>query len=185
MVKASNYEIDRRITEIYKLLLGGATYRQILQHCKVQWNVRDSMANKYIARARECYVAYSPDDREVERNKALTRYNKLYLEAEQLNEEKRAKIEEIMIILTREIENTKKNGKIADMLPILECIEVISRRNNKDIIEILKRIDIILGLEAPYKIEHNLIDKLKIDELRKAFDCVSQITNTDNSSISM
>lgn len=52
-VKTSEHERIRRIHEVYRLLVKGASRFRILQHASKQWGVSDRTADTYMAEARK------------------------------------------------------------------------------------------------------------------------------------
>ena len=53
MPKATKAEIERRVDEVYDLLINRVTYRAILGYGAQKWGVKERQMNVYIARARE------------------------------------------------------------------------------------------------------------------------------------
>ena len=79
MTRATNAEISRRVDQIYTLMLGGASYRDILAHCeKHEWPVKKRMIDHYIQRARERFEQAAETKRGQEFGRALDRLEDLY-----------------------------------------------------------------------------------------------------------
>jgi hypothetical protein len=78
MPKATKAEIERRVDEVYDLLITRVTYRAILGYGAQKWGVKERQMNVYIARARERIKAYTAESAEERLSSAIASYNALY-----------------------------------------------------------------------------------------------------------
>jgi hypothetical protein len=78
MPKATKAEIERRVDEVYDLLINRVTYRAILGYGAQKWGVKERQMNVYIARARERIRAYTAESGEERLSKAIASYESLY-----------------------------------------------------------------------------------------------------------
>jgi hypothetical protein len=77
-VKATDAEVSRRIVTIHKLLVAGASRTTILQYAVKTWDVSESMADKYIGRAKESITEQTDRDRDHNLSLALERMADIY-----------------------------------------------------------------------------------------------------------
>jgi hypothetical protein len=77
MPKGSKAEIERRVDEVYDLLISRVTYRAILGYGAQKWGVKERQMNVYIARARERIRAYTAESAEERLAAAIASYNSL------------------------------------------------------------------------------------------------------------
>ncbi len=76
-------EVDRRVTEVYKLLCRGANRAQVVRHCADKWGIGSRQAETYMQRAREQMRELLAESREDLLAKAIAFRNDLLLEASQ------------------------------------------------------------------------------------------------------
>lgn len=79
-VKATDAEVSRRIATIHKLLVAGASRTTILQYAVKTWDVSESMADKYIGRAKETILEQVDRDKDQNLALALERMQEIYQE---------------------------------------------------------------------------------------------------------
>jgi hypothetical protein len=82
MARITKAELDNRVTQVTDLLLKGAKRAQILQFAgKLNWDVSDSMVDKYIGQATEAIRESAVVDRDYEVALAKERYESPMLTA--------------------------------------------------------------------------------------------------------
>lgn len=81
--KATIAEIDRRVTEVYKLLCRGANRAQVVRHCSDKWGIGSRQAENYMARARKQMRELLAESREDLLSIEIAFRNDLLLEASQ------------------------------------------------------------------------------------------------------
>lgn len=109
--KADIAEHDKRVNEVYLMLLQGFVRKQIIQYASENYKIGERSTDDYIRKARELFKSNLETETESKKFQILTQYYDLY----------------------------NKNYKEEDFR---EC------RN------ILKDISVVLGIEAPKKIDH-------------------------------
>jgi hypothetical protein len=82
MARITKAELENRVTQVTDLLLKGAKRAQILQFAgKLNWDVSDSMVDKYIGQATEAIRESAVVDRDYEVALAKERYEYLYTQS--------------------------------------------------------------------------------------------------------
>lgn len=78
--KATNAEVDRRVTTVFGLIVAGCTRAEIIRYSaeKTTWGVESRQIDAYIAQATVQLGEASKTSRAVELGKALARLNDLY-----------------------------------------------------------------------------------------------------------
>lgn len=76
--KATHAEVEERVTEVYILLIRGASRADILRHAADRWHLATRQAEDYLARANERLRALASFVSEEELGKARERLNDLY-----------------------------------------------------------------------------------------------------------
>jgi hypothetical protein len=79
-VKASNAEIEARVSTVFSLIVAGCTTAEIVRYSaeKTTWGVGRRQIEDYIAAATAQFIELSRATRSVELGKALSRLNDLY-----------------------------------------------------------------------------------------------------------
>ena len=80
MSKGSNAEVEQRVFDVAKIMLGGMMRTsEIIRHCseKKDWGVGSRQIENYIARAKEIIVLENKKDVDFERNLAINQLNDL------------------------------------------------------------------------------------------------------------
>lgn len=81
MAKSTDAEMERRVTEVHRLLLTGSTRAEIVRYAANAWLVESRIVDTYIARARRLIRAQANIDRASELGQARSRLNLLFSEA--------------------------------------------------------------------------------------------------------
>lgn len=77
--KATNAEIEQRISEVYQLVVNGARRAKILRHATDSgWDINERQIDRYIARATDMMREAAIVDREKELGRAIARLHDLY-----------------------------------------------------------------------------------------------------------
>jgi hypothetical protein len=78
MSRSSRAEVERRVDEIFELVVSRVTYRTIIAHCEKKWGIRERQARIYLAKARERIIEIAKEGQEERLAKALASYEALY-----------------------------------------------------------------------------------------------------------
>lgn len=78
MNKATTAEVERRIDEVYDLLINRVTHRNIVGYGSSKWNISDRQMAVYIKRATERILACAKESQEEQLAKAVASYESLY-----------------------------------------------------------------------------------------------------------
>lgn len=81
MPKSTAAEFERRVSQVYMLLLQGEPRAKIVHFSTQNWGIKAEQAKKYIARARKQMLADLRLDREELRGQAISQRNDLYRKA--------------------------------------------------------------------------------------------------------
>ena len=76
--KANRVEVDRRVNQVFNLLIDGVGSEIIVQYCSEHFDVTDRTGYKYIARARDRITEAAKFKREYEFGRSLYRLNAIY-----------------------------------------------------------------------------------------------------------
>jgi len=77
--KSTDAEIERRVSEVYTLILAGVRRADIVRHAaKNKWGVESRMIDTYIARATEELRTAATVDRDAELGRAIRRLHHLH-----------------------------------------------------------------------------------------------------------
>jgi hypothetical protein len=77
MPKATRAEVDRRVDEVYDLLISRVTYQAIIGYGASKWGVKERQMNVYIRRARERIQGFIKESEEERLATAIASYNSL------------------------------------------------------------------------------------------------------------
>ncbi len=77
-VKATDAEINRRVLDVYKLLVAGASRATIVQYGSKTWSITDRQVDDYIARAKLDLMAQLDRDKDNNLAMAITRMSDIY-----------------------------------------------------------------------------------------------------------
>ncbi len=77
-VKATDAEVNRRVMDVYRLLVAGASRATIVQYTAKTWSVSDRQTDEYIARAKADLLAQLDRDKENNLAMAITRMSDIY-----------------------------------------------------------------------------------------------------------
>jgi hypothetical protein len=78
MNRASKAELERRIDEVYDLLLSRVTHRAIVGYCAKKWGVSARQVRTYLARARARMAELAAESRPEQLAKAIADYDMLF-----------------------------------------------------------------------------------------------------------
>lgn len=81
MSKATQSEIEERVTVVYDLLLNGASRHAICQHAAKTWGISWRQADRLIAQANKVFEEQAAFVREEQLGKAINRLTTLYMRA--------------------------------------------------------------------------------------------------------
>ncbi len=79
--KATAAEIEKRIEQVYSLLLLSEPTKTIYRYCSDKWGISTRQADVYIQRATVFFREQSIDNREDRRNRAIEQRNMVFREA--------------------------------------------------------------------------------------------------------
>lgn len=90
--KASEAQMEQRVTAVFELLTRGVSRAGILQYVakETDWNVSERTIDSYIARANERFAEHAAVRRDLEFGKALRRTEYVYLAAMKVHDYQRA-----------------------------------------------------------------------------------------------
>lgn len=78
MNKATTAEVERRVDEVYDLLINRVTHRNIVGYGAAKWNLSDRQMAVYIKRATERILDRVKESQEEQLAKAVASYESLY-----------------------------------------------------------------------------------------------------------
>ena len=78
MSRSSKAELERRIDEVYELILSRVNYRAIVRYAYTKWGVSERSVRTYMARARLRLAALAAESREAQLAKAIADYDLLF-----------------------------------------------------------------------------------------------------------
>ena len=78
MSRASRAEFERRVDEVYELLLSRVTYRAITGYCAKKWGVSARQVRTYMARARTRMADLAAESQPEKLAKAIADYDMLF-----------------------------------------------------------------------------------------------------------
>jgi hypothetical protein len=78
MSKSSTAEVERRVDEVFELIVSRVTYRTILAHCAGKWGIGERQARIYMAQARARIAELTAETQEEHLAKALASYEALF-----------------------------------------------------------------------------------------------------------
>jgi hypothetical protein len=76
--KATNFELQNRVREIYKLMVAGYSYPDIVEYSTKKWGVGTRAVDQYRARARDLMGHEIDPEIERMRSEQLARYQKIF-----------------------------------------------------------------------------------------------------------
>lgn len=76
--KATNFEAQKRVNTVYRMLLLGVSRADIVEYTEKEWQIAHSMTDEYIARANELFKAQAETVRDEQFGKAMARLQNLY-----------------------------------------------------------------------------------------------------------
>jgi len=88
--RVSDTIVLQRTNDVYTFLLKGASRQDILQHGREEWDIGESMMDKYIAKARKYFNRRLEMDRDSELGQATERYEMLFQKALKVQDYKTA-----------------------------------------------------------------------------------------------
>ncbi len=112
MSKSTNVEYNRRVNDVYKLLLSGVSRADLIEYATKKWDIKPPTVDLYIAEARKRFEARAEVERQAEFGKALERLEMLFK-------------------------------------------STLSDKDYKTALQVQKELSILLGLNAPKKLEHS------------------------------
>jgi hypothetical protein len=86
MAKATNAEVEQRISKVFSMLVEGASYGEIVRHAAEKWKLSDRQTDTYIKRAKIQLSEHAQVERAEEFGKALARLSDLYKRALKLHD---------------------------------------------------------------------------------------------------
>lgn len=78
MAKAGKAEVERRVDELYDLVVNRIGYRQIVNYCQAKWGIGERQVSVYITKVRERMAALASEQQSVELAKALASYEAIF-----------------------------------------------------------------------------------------------------------
>jgi hypothetical protein len=78
MAKAGKAEVERRVDELYELVVTRIGYRQIVNYCQVKWGIGERQVAVYIAKVRERMAALCREEQSAELAQALAGYEAIF-----------------------------------------------------------------------------------------------------------
>ena len=89
-VKATQAEVDKRVTDVVKLIIAGAARAAILQHAATKWEMSERQADEYIRRAKVLIQEENSADRAANHALAVARMNDIYQRTVRVQDYQRA-----------------------------------------------------------------------------------------------
>jgi hypothetical protein len=78
MGKTGKAEVERRIDEVYDLIINRVTYRKVCAYAEQKWGLSERQTCRYLARARERILELAAPDQKEQLAKALASYESLF-----------------------------------------------------------------------------------------------------------
>ena len=78
MAKATSIEVERRVDELYELVVNRISYRQIVRYCEGKWGIGERQVCVYIAKVRERMAALCCAEQSAELAQALAGYEAIF-----------------------------------------------------------------------------------------------------------
>jgi hypothetical protein len=78
MAKATDAEVERRVDEVYDLLINRVTYRAIVGYGAQKWGLKERQVAVYIGKAKERILLRAKESQEEQLAKAIASYESLY-----------------------------------------------------------------------------------------------------------
>lgn len=88
--KATNSEVNKRVTQVVKMLTMGVSRADILQYAADKWQIAERTTDDYIRRANKHFAETSVYNRDEQIGLAMARLNTLYQKTMQIDDYKAA-----------------------------------------------------------------------------------------------
>ncbi len=78
MAKAGKAEVERRVDELYELVVNRISYRQIVTYCEGKWGIGERQVSVYIAKVRARMAERAAENQTTELARALAGYEAIF-----------------------------------------------------------------------------------------------------------